>query len=124
MIRSIGPVYAQNLVRGFGVAVRYHRRGVAAPVLRQPGFDPPLTARPHCSANSCPRGTRYLTSRRERWAHLLTTVLIDGLDAADGAVREALDVGVANDDLVLTISDRRREPPAPEPITTSEALAL
>ena len=51
-------------------------------------------------------------------------MLIDGLDAADGAVREALDVGVANDDLVLTISDRRREPPAPEPITTSEALAL
>ncbi|MCA7121345.1 MAG: hypothetical protein LGL72_18590, partial [Acidibrevibacterium sp.] len=36
MIRSIGPVYAQNLVRGFGEAVRYHRRGVAAPVLRQP----------------------------------------------------------------------------------------
>ena len=59
-----------------------------------------------------------------RFVRVLTAVLVDGLDAVDDAVREALDAGAASDDLILTILARRREPPAPEPITISEALAL
>ena len=59
-----------------------------------------------------------------RFVRVLAAVLVDGLDAVDEAVREALDAGAASDDLILTILARRREPPAPAPITTSEALAL
>jgi hypothetical protein len=59
-----------------------------------------------------------------RFVRVLAAVLVDGLDAVDDAVREALDAGAASDDLILTILARRREPAAPEPITTSEALAL
>jgi transposase len=59
-----------------------------------------------------------------RFVRVLAAVLVDGLDAVDDAVREALDAGAASDDLILTILARRREPPAPAPITTSEALAL
>ena len=42
----------------------------------------------------------------------------------DEAVREALDAGVSSDDLILNILARRREPPKPPGITTSEALQL
>ena len=59
-----------------------------------------------------------------RFVRVLAAVLIDGLDAVDDAVREALDAGAASDDLILNILARRREPPAPASITTSEALAL
>jgi transposase len=59
-----------------------------------------------------------------RFVRVLAAVLVDGLDAVDDAVREALDAGAASDDLIITILARRREPPAPAPITTSEALAL
>ena len=59
-----------------------------------------------------------------RFVRVLAAVLVDGLDAVDDAVREALDAGAASDDLILTILARRREPPAPEPITISQALAL
>ena len=59
-----------------------------------------------------------------RFVRVLAAVLVDGLEAVDDAVREALDAGAASDDLILTILARRREPPAPAPITTSEALAL
>jgi hypothetical protein len=55
---------------------------------------------------------------------VLAAVLVDGLDAVDDAVREALDAGAASDDLIITILARRREPPAPPQITTSDALAL
>jgi transposase len=59
-----------------------------------------------------------------RFVRVLAAVLVDGLDAVDDAVREALDAGAASDDLIITILARRREPPAPQPITTSQALAL
>jgi len=59
-----------------------------------------------------------------RFVRVLAAVLIDGLDAVDDAVREALDAGAASDEVILNILARRREPPPPEPITTSEALAL
>ena len=59
-----------------------------------------------------------------RFVRVLAAVLTDGLDAVDDAVQEALDAGAASDDLIITILARRREPPAPAPITTSETLAL
>ena len=37
---------------------------------------------------------------------------------------EALEGGVASDEVILNILARRREPPRPESIATSEALAL
>ena len=59
-----------------------------------------------------------------RFVRVLAAVLDDGLDAVDDAVREALDAGAASDEVVLNFLARRSEPPAPAPITTSEALAL
>jgi transposase len=59
-----------------------------------------------------------------RFVRVLAAVLVDGLDAVDDAVHEALDAGAASDEVILNILARRREPPPPEPITTSEALAL
>lgn len=55
---------------------------------------------------------------------MLAAVLDDGLEAVDEAVREALDAGVSSDDLILNILARRREPPRPAWIMTSEALQL
>jgi hypothetical protein len=51
-------------------------------------------------------------------------VLSDGLDAVESAVREALDIGAASDELILNILSRRREPPRPASIVTPEDLAL
>jgi len=59
-----------------------------------------------------------------RFVRVLAAVLIDGLDVVDDAVREALDAGAASDEVILNILARRREPPAPQPITTCEALVL
>ena len=59
-----------------------------------------------------------------RFVRVLAAVLDDGLDEVDDAVREALDAGAASDEVILNILARRREPPAPTPIATSEALAL
>ena len=59
-----------------------------------------------------------------RFVRVLAAVLDDGLEAVDEAVREALDAGVSSDDLILNILARRREPPKPPGITTSEALQL
>jgi hypothetical protein len=55
---------------------------------------------------------------------VLAPVLDDGLEAADEAVREALDAGVSSDELILSILARRREPPRSAGIITSEALKL
>ena len=59
-----------------------------------------------------------------RFVRVLAAVLDDGLEAVDEAVREALDAGVASDEVILNILARRREPPGPQGITTSEALKL
>jgi len=59
-----------------------------------------------------------------RFVRVLAAVLIDGLDAVESAVREALDAGAVSDDLIISLLARRREPPALPPITTTEALAL
>ena len=55
---------------------------------------------------------------------VLSAVLTDGLDAVEEAIREALDSGAASDDVILNILARRREPPRPPTIVTSEALML
>src|SRR3546814_8473474 len=50
--------------------------------------------------------------------------LTDGLEPVEAAVREALATGTASDDLILNILARRREPPRPLTIITSEDSAL
>ena len=59
-----------------------------------------------------------------RFVRVLTAVLDDGLEAVDSAVREALDAGAASDEVILNILARRREPPSPQALTTTEALQL
>ena len=59
-----------------------------------------------------------------RFVRVLSAVLTDGLDAVEEAIREALDSGAASDDVILNILARRREPPRPPTIVTSEALML
>ncbi|MBV9511358.1 MAG: IS21 family transposase [Caulobacteraceae bacterium] len=59
-----------------------------------------------------------------RFVRVLAAVIDDGLEAVDDAVRQALDVGAASDEVILNILARRREPEPPRMISTSEALAL
>jgi hypothetical protein len=59
-----------------------------------------------------------------RFVRVLSAVLTDGLEAVESAVREALDSGTGSDDVIVNILARRREPPLPAPILTSEALVL
>jgi len=59
-----------------------------------------------------------------RFVRVLSAVLTDGLEAVEDAIREALAAGAASDDVILNILARRREPPRPLTIATSEALAL
>ena len=59
-----------------------------------------------------------------RFVRVLPAVLTDGLDAVEEAIREALDSGAVSDDVILNILARRREPPRPPMIVTSEALML
>lgn len=59
-----------------------------------------------------------------RFVRVLSAVLTDGLEPVETAVREALATGTASDDLILNILARRREPPRPLTIITSEDSAL
>ncbi|MBL0901423.1 MAG: IS21 family transposase, partial [Reyranella sp.] len=59
-----------------------------------------------------------------RFVRVLSAVLTDGLEPVEAAVREALATGTASDDLILKILARRREPPRPLTIITSEDSAL
>ena len=59
-----------------------------------------------------------------RFVRVLAAVLSDGLDAVEGAIREALDAGAASDEVILNILSRRREPPRPTAIVTLEDMAL
>ena len=59
-----------------------------------------------------------------RFVRVLAAVLIDGLDLVESAVREALAAGTVSDDVILNILARRREPPRPLTIATSEDLQL
>ncbi|HKU08242.1 MAG TPA: IS21 family transposase [Bradyrhizobium sp.] len=59
-----------------------------------------------------------------RFVRVLAAVLTDGLELVEAAVRDALATGTASDDLILNILARRREPPRPLTIVTSEDNAL
>ena len=59
-----------------------------------------------------------------RFVRVLAAVLTDGLDAVEDAISEALEAGVASDEVILNILARRREPPRPLSIVTAEDLAL
>jgi transposase len=59
-----------------------------------------------------------------RFVRVLSTVLIDGLETVEDAIREALDAGAASDEVILNILSRRREPPPALTIITSEDLIL
>jgi transposase len=59
-----------------------------------------------------------------RFVRVLAMVTIDGVAVVEEAVREALDNGVASDEVILNSLSRRREPPRPEAIATSAALTL
>ncbi|NIJ35348.1 transposase [Sphingomonas oligoaromativorans] len=59
-----------------------------------------------------------------RFVRVLSAVLVDGLDLVEAAVREALAAGTVSDDVILNILARRREPPRPLTIVTSEDLEL
>jgi transposase len=59
-----------------------------------------------------------------RFVRVLSAVLTDGLEAVEGAILEALDAGAVSDEVILNILSRRREPPRPLTIVTSEDLAL
>jgi hypothetical protein len=59
-----------------------------------------------------------------RFVRVLAAVLIDGIDAVEAAVSEALEAGAASDEVIVNILARRRDPPRPPVITTAEALAL
>ena len=59
-----------------------------------------------------------------RFVRVLSAVLTDGLEPVEAAAREALATGTASDDLILNILARRREPPRPLTIITSEDSAL
>lgn len=84
-------------------------------------------------ADLSPRSSRYTRLRRKlgngddadrRFVRVLSVVLTDGLEPVEAAVREALATGTASDDLILNILARRREPPRPLTIITSEDSAL
>lgn len=59
-----------------------------------------------------------------RFVRVLAAVLTDGLELVEAAVREALATGTASDDLILDVLARRREPPRPLTIVTSQDNAL
>jgi len=55
-----------------------------------------------------------------RFVRVLAAVIVDGPDAVERAVREALDTRAASDEVILNIVSRRREPPRPASIVTSD----
>jgi transposase len=55
---------------------------------------------------------------------ILAAVLTDGIEAVDGACREALDAGLCSADVVLNILSRQRQPPPAEPLPTPSSLVL
>ena len=59
-----------------------------------------------------------------RFVRVLSAVLTDGLEAVEEAIREAIDAGAASDDVILNILARRREPPRPLTVVSSDALTL
>jgi len=59
-----------------------------------------------------------------RFVRVLAAVIDDGLAAVEGAIREALAAGAVNDEVVLNILSRRREPQVAQPIDVVVDLKL
>ncbi len=59
-----------------------------------------------------------------RFVRVLATVLIDGLEAVEAAIRETLDGGAASDEVILNILSRYREPPSERPLDVVVDLKL
>ena len=55
---------------------------------------------------------------------VLGGVLDHGLEAVEAACAEALEAGIANGDVILTVLARRRQPPPVPSIITPHALRL
>ncbi len=65
-----------------------------------------------------------VTGGDRQMVDILSAVLSDGLTAVEAACAEALGEGVPSAAVILNILARRREPAAPAPIPTPEALRL
>lgn len=59
-----------------------------------------------------------------RFVRVLAAIPEHGLEGVERAVQEALETGVASDDIILNILARALEPPRPEPLTTAQVLTL
>jgi hypothetical protein len=59
-----------------------------------------------------------------QFVKVLGAVLDHGLGAVEAACAEALEAGIANGDVILTVLARRRQPVMPPSIITPEALRL
>lgn len=59
-----------------------------------------------------------------RFVRVLAAVPDHGLESVEMAVKEALDAGVASDDIILNILARANEPTRPEALTTAQVLTL
>jgi hypothetical protein len=59
-----------------------------------------------------------------RFVRVLAAVQTDGLDAVEAAIREALDVGAAGDEVILNILARYREPAIDRPLDVVVDLKL
>ena len=136
-----GRAHADRIgVRGGGEVVAEHERffGRDRTIYDPWHYLPVLARKPGALRNGAPfvdwslppaltRLRRRLGASDEgdrRFVRVLACVQDDGLEAVEGAVIEALEGGAASDEVILNILARRREPPRPESIATSEALAL
>jgi hypothetical protein len=64
------------------------------------------------------------TDGDRQFVKVLGALLDHGLAAVEAACAEALQAGIANGDVILTVLARQRQPPAPPSITTPDALRL
>ena len=59
-----------------------------------------------------------------QFVKILAAVLDHGLAAVEATCAEALEAGIANADVILTVLARNRQPAAPPSIATPDALRL
>jgi transposase len=133
--------YANRIVlKQDGIVVGEHMRRFGR---NQVAYDPwhyvpVLSRKPGALRNGAPfkdwplpgsieRVRRMLTGTDEgdrQMVKVLTAVLTDGLAAVEAACAEALQVGVANADVILYALARRQQPEPVAPVATPECLSL
>lgn len=59
-----------------------------------------------------------------RFVRVLASVMTDGLEAVEAAIREALDSGAVSDEVILNILARYRDPPSERPLDVVADLKL